>query len=181
MNLQSHQQPDEINWHNLPCKQQPPSNSGAQQKRFSPSQQPYQPQTKLDHQLHHKQRPLMVIWVLGRTLQRQGYARLQCYECCSMQTRQLAKPNPSFVMMRRRQDSAKLAPHFDGTIPFSHPFVDGVWWKHYAPHQTCQNCDKKRGSWSLISFCGIPCYATTTDKNNCAISSAVIASLQGIK
>ena len=138
MNPQSHLQPNKIDWHNLPCKQQPPSNSGAQQKWFSPLQQPYQPQTKLDHRLHSKQRPLMVIQVLGQTLQRQEYAQLQCYECCSKQTRQLAKPNPSFVMMRRRQDSAKLAPHFDETVLFSHPFEDGVRWKHYAPHQTPQ-------------------------------------------
>ena len=55
-----------------------------------------------------------------------------------MQTRQLAEPNPSFVMMRRRQDSTRLTPHFDGTIPFSYPFKDGVRWKHYAPHQMPQ-------------------------------------------
>ena len=55
-----------------------------------------------------------------------------------MQTRQLAKPNPSFVMMTWRQDSTGLAPHFDGTILFSHPFEDGVRWKHYASHQTPQ-------------------------------------------
>ena len=137
-NPQSHLQPNEINWHNLPCKQQPPSNSGAQQKWFSPLQQPYQPQTKLDHQQHHKQQPLTVIQVLGQTLQRQGYAQSQCYECCSKQARQSAKPNPSFVMMKRRQDSARLAPHFNGTVLFSHPFEDGVWWKHYAPHQMPQ-------------------------------------------
>ena len=184
-NPQSHLQPNKIDWHNPPCKQQPPSNSGAQQKWFSPLQQPYQPQTKLDHQLHRKQWPLMVIQVLGQTLQRQGYAQSQCYECCSKQTRQLAKPNPSFVTMKRRQDSARLAPHFDETVLFSHPFEDGVRWKHYAPHQMPQTVlakiVTKSGSWSLISFCGIPCYATTTDKNNCAISLAVIASLQGIK
>ena len=55
-----------------------------------------------------------------------------------MQTRQSAEPNPSFVMMRRRQDSAGLTSHFDVTVPFSHPFKDGVRWKHYAPHQTPQ-------------------------------------------
>ena len=112
INPQSYLQPKEIDWHNLPCKQQPPSNSGAQQKWFSLLQQPYQPQTKLDYQLHHKQWPLMVIQVLSLILQRQGYAKLQCYECCSKQTRQLAKPNPCFVTMKRRQDSAGLAPHF---------------------------------------------------------------------
>ena len=55
-----------------------------------------------------------------------------------MQTRQLAEPNPSFVTMRRRKDSARLIPHFDGTFLFSHPFRDGVRWKHYAPHQMPQ-------------------------------------------
>ena len=55
-----------------------------------------------------------------------------------MQTRQLAEPNPSVVMMRRRQDSAGLTPHFDRTVLFSHLFKDGVWWKHYAPHQMPQ-------------------------------------------
>ena len=55
-----------------------------------------------------------------------------------MQTRQSAEPNPSFVMMRRRQDSAELTPHFDGTILFSYPFEDGVQWKQYAPHQMPQ-------------------------------------------
>ena len=137
-NPQSHLQPDENDWHNPPCKQQPPSNSGAQQKWFSPLQQPYQPQAKLDHQLHREQRPLVVIQVLGRTLQRQEYGQSQCYEYCSKQTRQSAKPNPSFVTMRRRQDNAKLAPHFDETVLFSHPLEDGVRWKHYAPHQTPQ-------------------------------------------
>ena len=136
MNPQSHQQLNEIDWHNLPYKQQPPSNSGAQQKQFSPLQQPYQLQAKLDHQLHCKQWPLIVIQVLRQTLQKQEYAQSQCYECCSKQTRQLAKPNPSFVAIKRRQNSARLAPHFDGTILFSHPFEDGVRWKHYAPHQT---------------------------------------------
>ena len=128
----------------------------------------------------------MVIQVLGRTLQRQEYAQSQCYEYCSKQTRQSAKPNPSFVTMRRRQDNAKLAPHFDETVLFSHPFEDGVRWKHYAPHQTPQIAlakiaTKNVDHGQLISFHGIPCYATTTDKNNCAISLAVIASLQGIK
>ena len=55
-----------------------------------------------------------------------------------MQTRQLAEPNPSFVIMRRRQDSARLTPHFSGSVLFSHPFKDGVRWKHYAPHQMPQ-------------------------------------------
>ena len=55
-----------------------------------------------------------------------------------MQTRQFAKPNPSFIMMRRKQDSSRLAPHFDETVLFSHPFEDGVQWKHYAPHQMPQ-------------------------------------------
>ena len=130
--------PTEINWHNPPCKQQPPSNSGALKKRFRPLQQPYKLQTKLDHQPHCKQRPLRVIQVPSQTLQRQGYAQLQCYKCCSMQTRQLAEPNPSFVTMRRRQNSARLTTHFNGTILFSHSFKDGVRWKHYAPHQTPQ-------------------------------------------
>ena len=138
MNPQSHQQPYEIDWHSLPCKQQPLSNFGAQQKWLSPLQQPYQWQTKLDHRQHHKQQPLRVIQVLGQTLQRQGYAQLQCYECCSKQIRQSAKPNPSFVTMRRRQDSTRLAPHFNETVLFSHPFEDGVQWKHYTPHQTPQ-------------------------------------------
>ena len=138
MNPQSHWQPDKINWHNPPYKQQTPSNSGAQQKLFSTLQQPYQPRSKLDHRAHRKQRPLRVILVLGQTLQRQGYAQWQCYACCSMQTRQLAKPNPSFGTMRRRQDSAKLALHFDETVLFNHPFRDGVWWKHYDPHQMPQ-------------------------------------------
>ena len=138
MNPQSHLQPDEIDWHNPPCKQQPPSKFGAQQKWFRLLQQPCQPQTKLDHQPHCKQWPLRVIQVPGQTLQRQGYAQLQCYKCCSMQTRQLTKPNPSFVTMKRRQDSAGLAPHFDGTIPFSYLFKDGLRWKHYALHQMPQ-------------------------------------------
>ena len=138
MNLQSHLQPNEIDWHNSPYKQQPPSNSGAQQKQFSPLQQPYQLQTKLDHQLHRKQRPPMVIQVLGQTLQKLEYAQSQCYKCCLKQTRQLAKPNPSFVTMKRIQDSTGFAPHFDETILFSHSFEDGVQWKHYSPHQMPQ-------------------------------------------
>ena len=80
----------------------------------------------------------MVIQVLGQTLQKQVYAQSQCYECCSKQTRQLAKSNPNFTVIKRRQDSAKLAPHFDETVPFIHPFEDGVQWKHYTPHQTPQ-------------------------------------------
>ena len=55
-----------------------------------------------------------------------------------MQTRQLAESNQSFVIIRRRQDSAGLTPHFNGTVPFSHPFKEGVWWKHYILHQTPQ-------------------------------------------
>ena len=103
-----------------------------------------------------------------------------------MQTRQLEEPNPSFVTIRRRQDSTGLTPHFKGTVLFSHPFKDIVQWKHYAPHQTPQTAlaktaTKMRRSRSLISFRGIPCYTTTTDKNNYAISLAVIASLQGRK
>ena len=137
-NPRSHQQPDEIDWHNPPCKQQSPSSFGAQQKRFSPWQWLYQQLTKLDHQQHHKQWPLVVIQVLGQTLQKQEYAQSQCYEYCSKQTRQLAKPNPNFTVMKRRQDSAKLAPHFNETVLFIHPFEDGVWWKHYAPHQMPQ-------------------------------------------
>ena len=138
MNPQSHWQPNKIDWHNLPCKQQPPSNSGAQQKWISPLQPPYQLQTKLDHQLHCKQWPLMVIQVPGQTLQRQEYAQLQCYECCSKQTRKWAKPNPSFVTMKRIQDSTGFSPHFDESILFSHSFEDGVQWKHYSPHQMPQ-------------------------------------------
>ena len=55
-----------------------------------------------------------------------------------MQTRQSAKLNPSFITMKRRQDSAGLAPYFNEIVPFSHPFEDGVRWKHYAPHQIPQ-------------------------------------------
>ena len=74
--------------------------------------------------------------------------RSQCYECCSKQTRQSAKPNPSFVTMKKRQDSAGLALDFDETIPFSHPFEDGVQMEALCstpnvPNSTCQNCDKK--------------------------------------
>ena len=43
-----------------------------------------------------------------------------------MQTRQLVEPNPSFVTIKRRQDSAGLILYFDGTVLFSHPFKDGV-------------------------------------------------------
>ena len=137
-NPRLHQQPDKIDWHNPPCKQPTPSNFGIQQKRFRPLQQLYQQLTKLDHQKHHEQWPLTVIQVLSQTLQKQEYAQSQCYECCSKQTRQSAKPNTNFTVMKRRQDSAKLAPHFDETVLFIHPFEDGVRWKHYAPHQMPQ-------------------------------------------
>ena len=56
-----------------------------------------------------------------------------------------------------------------------------LWSIPNASNSACQNHNKKCRSQSLISFRGIPCYATTTDKNNCAISLAVIASLQGTK
>ena len=45
--------------------------------------------------------------------------------------------------MKRKQDSAKFALHFDETVMFIHPFEDGVWWKHYAPHQMPQTALSK--------------------------------------